>query len=104
MTRQYLIGEMSLMLGELQDTARTDASARVIAQLRHEAETGPIAALASVAIRSLELIDTLCREALDRGDAARFACQSTIGAELRDFAICAGLLDEAPYRATSAIR
>jgi hypothetical protein len=104
MTRQYLVGEMSLILADLQDVAGNEASARDIARLRQEAEMGGLAALTCVAMRALELVDTLCRVSLDRGDAAAFACQSTIGAELRDFSICAGVLDEAPVHAVRAGR
>ena len=104
MTRQYLIGEMSLILADLQDLAGNEAAARDIARLRREAEMGGLAVLPCVAMRALELVDTFCRDALDRGDAAAFACQSTIGADLRDFSICAGLLDEVPVHALRAVR
>jgi hypothetical protein len=96
MTRQYLVGEMSLMLADLQEVAGNEASAQEVARLRRRAEMGPLAALGSVAACALELVDSLCQDSLDRGDAVAFASRSTIGAELRDFSICAGLLDEVP--------
>jgi len=101
MTRQYLIGELSAVLGELEDVTH-GVSRGEVARLRHEAERVPLTALTSVTERALGLIDRLCRDSLDRGDATAFAFQSTIGAELRDFGICARLLDEAPVHAGNA--
>lgn len=103
MTRQYLIGELSAVLGELEDVTQGISRGEVV-RLRGEAETAPLTALTSVAERALRLIDRLCRDSLERGDAATFASQSTIGAELRDFGICAGLFDDAPVHAGTAWR
>jgi hypothetical protein len=104
MTKQYLLGELSLILAELQDVTRNEASVRDVARLRREAETGPLTALTSVTVRALELVDRLCRDSLGQGDAVAFASRSTIGAELRDFGVCAGLLEEAPVRMARAGR
>jgi hypothetical protein len=70
------------------------ASARDVAYLRHEAEAGPLTALPSVAVRALRVTDCLCWDSLTRGDAAAFMGQAVIGAELREFGVCAGLLGE----------
>jgi hypothetical protein len=55
-------------------------------------------------VRALELVDRLCQDSLGRGDAVAFACQSAIGAELHDFGVCAGLLEEAPVHMARAGR
>jgi hypothetical protein len=104
MTKQYLLGELSLILAELEDLTASEASVRDVARLRREAETGPLTALTSVTVRALELVAGLCQDSLGRGDAVAFACQSAIGAELRDFGVCAGLLEEAPVHMARAGR
>ena len=45
-------------------------------------------------VRALVLTDRLCWDSLKQGDTLAFACQAAICAELRDFGICAGLLEE----------
>ncbi len=94
MTQQYLAGELSLLLARLQAVATDQASARHIACLRREAETGPLTALSSLTARALALTDALCWQSLQRGSTAAFSRQSTICAELWDFGVCAGLLKE----------
>jgi hypothetical protein len=92
MTQQYLLGELSLILGELQAVASNEATVRQIASLRREEETGPLTALAGVAARALALADGWCWESLTRGDTAAFARQTATSAELWEFAVCAGLI------------
>ena len=94
MTQQYLAGELSSLLGELQTVANNGTSARDLARLRHEAETWPLPALSSVAVRALVLTDDLCWDSLTRSDAASFARQAALGAELHEFGVCAGLLED----------
>jgi hypothetical protein len=93
MTQQYLAGELSLILGELQAVAASDAGVRDVARLRREAEAGSRAALASVARRALELVDGWCWDAVARGDATAFAREEAIRGELWEFALCAGLIE-----------
>jgi hypothetical protein len=94
MTRHYLAGELSMLLARLQAVATDQASVRNVSHLRREAETGPLSALGLVVVRALGLADGLCWESLRRGDSAAFDRQAAIGAELREFALCAGLLEE----------
>jgi hypothetical protein len=94
MTRQYLSGELSVLLGELQAAAPDQAFARCFADLRQEAETRPLTALGAVAVRALVLTDDLCWELLTRADGAAFTRQAAISAQLHDFGVCAGLLPE----------
>ena len=94
MTQQYVAGELSLLLGELQTVATNRASARDLARLRHEAETWPLPSLSSVAVRALVVTDGLCWDSLTRADASTFARQAALGAELHEFGVCAGLLED----------
>ena len=95
MTRQYVAGELSVLLGHLQATATTEASVRDAWSLRHAAETEPIPALGWVAVDALALAEGLCWDSLNRGDTAAFTCQAVVCAELHEFSVCAGLLKEA---------
>jgi hypothetical protein len=94
MTQQYIAGELSLLLARLQAVASDQTSARGVARLRREAETWPLAALTSVVVRALELADGLCWHSLKQGDTAVFSRQAAICAELRQFGVCANLLEE----------
>jgi hypothetical protein len=93
MTRQYLIGELSSLLGELQAAARS-ASAEGVADLRREAETGPPTALSSTAARALEEANRMSWDSLVRGDSAAFVRQVAICGELWEFGVSAGLFEE----------
>lgn len=57
-------------------------------------ETGPVTWLPAELTRALALADLACWDSLDRGDAAAFARQSAVGADLRLFGACARLLDD----------
>jgi hypothetical protein len=94
MTQQYLAGELSVLLARLQAVATNDPAVRDVVQLRRGAETGPVTALPSMVVRALALTDRLCWDSLEQGDTAAFTCQAAICTELRDFGICAGLLEE----------
>ena len=95
MTQQYLVGELSLLLAELEAAASDASSARDVARLRRKAETLPPTALAPVLTRTIDVTDGLCWDALARGDTTAFNRQAAAGAQLRDFGVCAGLLEEA---------
>jgi hypothetical protein len=94
MTQQYLTGELSLLLGQLQAATTSEASLPEVARLRQRAETGPRSAMASVVVRALEVADSACWDSLSRGDAAAFVRQAALSAELWEFGICAGLLED----------
>jgi hypothetical protein len=95
MTQQYLAGELSLRLAQLESVVASQASVDEVAQLRREVETTPLTALTAVVVRALELTDGLCWDSLARGDTATFTSQAAICAELCEFGVCAGLLEEA---------
>lgn len=93
MTQEYLIGELSARLEQLQATIRPSASGDV-AKLRHQVETRPAAWLGTGVTQALALADKLCWQSLAEGDAAAFSRQAAIGADLRLFGACAQLIDD----------
>ena len=94
MTRQYLAGELSVMLGRLQAAMSEPAGVQEVACLRHEAETVPVSDLGCVVSRALAATDEICLDSMERGNWAVFISQATICAELWEFGICAGLLTD----------
>jgi hypothetical protein len=92
MTRQYLVGELSLLLARVSEVAMDPASVEAAVRLRRLAETVPIADLGGVVVRALALTNSLCWESLERGDVVAFADQADMGAELHDFGVCSRLL------------
>jgi hypothetical protein len=94
MTRQYVVGELSLILWELQRAATNDAAVYDVVYLRREVETTSAAALAPLAARAMELTDDLCWDSLTQGQTDVFTREAAICAELWEFGVCAGLLDD----------
>jgi hypothetical protein len=95
MTRQYVAGELSVLLGHLQAVTTTEAAGREAWSLRHAAETEPVRVLRSVTACALTLAEGLCWDSLTRGDTVAFTRQAAVCAELHEFGVCAGLLKEA---------
>jgi hypothetical protein len=91
MTQQYLIGELSVRLEQLQAVA-ANGTAGDVARLRHQVESGEMSRLAPATERALALADDLCWESLSRGDIAAFIRQARLSADLRLFGACARLL------------
>ena len=94
MTQQYIAGELSILLAQLQAVTSDETAAQNVAALRREAETRPLPTLTRVVVRALALDDGLCWESLARGDEAAFTRQARVGADLREFSVCAGLLTD----------
>lgn len=94
MTRQYVAGELSVLLGHVQAVATTEEAGRDAWSLRHAAETQPIQVLPLVTVQALALAECLCWESLNRGDTAAFTRQAAVCAELHQFGVCAGLLKD----------
>jgi hypothetical protein len=90
MIRQYLIGELLVRLEQLQAT--TGQAAADVARSRAGVETGPLTGLAAATARAMALADELCWDSLSRGDAAAFADQAKIAAELCQYGISVRLL------------
>jgi hypothetical protein len=93
MTRDYLVGELSVRLEQLQAAAAL-SDGQDVARLRQQVETGPQAGLAPAVTRALALADGLCWESLSRGDIPAFTRQARISADLHMFGICARLLPD----------
>jgi hypothetical protein len=93
MTQEYLIGELSVRLGQLQAAAH-HAAAVDVADLRHQVETRSATWLAAETTQALALADQLCWDSLSHGDTAAFSRQAAIGADLRLFGACARLIDD----------
>ncbi len=94
MTEQYLAGELSLLLSVLEADSGDARVASHIQRLRREAETQPVDALGSVAVRALGLADEACWFALDHGDVDALARHAAGSSQIREFGVCAGLLGE----------
>jgi hypothetical protein len=94
MTEQYIIGELSVRLVQLEAIAPSQKSAFEFARLREETETAPFETLPTIALRALNLLRGLCRDSLARGDLQALTSQATMAAELREFAVSARLLAE----------
>lgn len=90
MMQDYLIGELSARLEQLQATSM---AADDVALLRRRVETMPVTWLAAETVNALVLADRLCWDSLSRGDAAAFSRQALIAADLRLFGVCARLID-----------
>lgn len=93
MTQQYLIGELSVRLEQLQAVA-ADGPAQDVARLRYQVETGTMTGLACATDRALALAESLCWDSLSRGDVAAFTHQVRLSADLRLFGVCARLLSD----------
>lgn len=91
-TQQYLVGEVSMLLARI-EAAMPGDHARDVARLRQDAETHPPTELRWIALRALRVVEDECWDAIDHGDTAAFARQADLAAELHDFGMCAGFLD-----------
>jgi hypothetical protein len=91
MTQEYLAGELSVRLERLQAAAASDTSPE-LAELRQQAEAGPLPALKAAAAQALALADRMCWHSLSQGDMAAFTQQAEISADLRLFGVCSRLL------------
>ena len=92
MTRDYLIGELSVRLERLQS-----ASAGTVGDLtllRRRVEARPASELPAQTAEALALAYRLCWDSLSSGDTAAFGRQAAACADLRAFGICARLLEE----------
>lgn len=93
MTREYLTGELSVLLERLVAVTGT-AAAHEVATLRYQVEAMPATWLTAEMTRALALADQVCWDSLSRGDVRAFDRQAVICAELRLFGTCAGLTNE----------
>jgi hypothetical protein len=91
-TQQYLIGQFSVLLEDLQPPP-SECLAAAVRDLRRQVEVSPPAMLASLAREAVSLTDAICWAALERGDSQGF-CRYAAGAfALGAFSDAAGLLE-----------
>jgi hypothetical protein len=89
---------LSPILGELQVVATDAGAGRDVARLRQEAESTPPAALGPAVVRATKLIGRLCWDSLTRGETDAFIREIAISAELWEFGVYAGFLEEGQTR------
>jgi hypothetical protein len=89
MTQQYLVGQLSALLGELERTAAEWEA--LVHDLRRVVECSQPPTLPALVGDVLELSDSVCWTALDQGDVGRFCSCARAAAELGEFIESAGL-------------
>lgn len=93
MTQQYLIGQFSMLLEELQPSDG-DRFTAAIHDLRVEVERSPVRMLPELAREAMTLSDMICWSALERGDTLGFSRGAKAAVALDEFTHAAGLLPE----------
>ncbi len=90
-TQQYLVGELSILVGELHRSAR-GARPDGIEELRRDVERAGPDQLAALAAEAIAHADRLCWASLEGGDLAAFLGQAAVAAALGDFTHAARLV------------
>ena len=90
MTQQYIVGQFSLLLAELQPAPGEWLV--VVGDLRREVESSPLPMLPQLAHEAIDLTDLICWAALEQGDVGGFCRYATAAVALREFTANAGLL------------
>jgi hypothetical protein len=93
MTQQYLIGQLSVLLEELQPSPG-DLLAAAVYELRREVESSPLWMLSGLASEAIGLTDLICFDAVERGDARELARCAKAAVALGEFTDAARLLPE----------
>jgi hypothetical protein len=93
MTQQYLIGQLSVLLEELQPSPG-DRLAAAVHELRREVECSPLRMLPGLASEAIGLTDLICFDAVERGDARELARCAKAAVALGEFTDAARLLPE----------
>jgi len=91
MTQQYILGELSSLLAELQP-APTDLLDDALHDLRRGVELSPPPMLPRLAKEAMTLTDMICWSALDQGNVSGFCRYASTAVALRDFTVSASLL------------
>jgi hypothetical protein len=89
MTQQYVVGQLSVLLGDLERSASQWQPA--VRNLRREVESSPLGGLPRLAEEAIGLSDTICWAALEHGDVSRFRGCVNSACALGEFIDCAGL-------------
>jgi hypothetical protein len=89
-TQQYLIGQLSVLLEELQPSYG-DRLAAAVCELRREVERSPVQRLPWLAGEAIWLTDMICWSAIERGETREFLRYAHAAAALGEFTDAAGL-------------
>ena len=90
MTQQYIVGQFSSLLGDLQPAP--DEWVAAVDELRREVESSPLYVLPKLAHEALSLTDVVCWSALEQGQVSAFEGYAKAAVALREFTENAGLL------------
>jgi hypothetical protein len=90
MTQQYIKGELSLCLEFCDEPGCFVGPA--LSELRRRVEDAPLTELPELAREAVGLVEEVCWASLEAGDMAAFERGCDNGAQLHEFAVCAGLL------------
>jgi hypothetical protein len=90
MTQQYIVGQFSLLLAELEPSPGEWLVA--VHNLRREVESSPLPMLPQLAREAIALTDMICFAALEEGDVGGFCRYAETALALREFAANADLL------------
>ncbi len=101
MTQQYLIGQFSALLGDLQPPPG-ECLAETVHDLRREVESCPLAMLPKLAREAMTLTDVICWAALERGDSSGFCRYAKVAVALGEFTDSAGLVGESKHWLTDS--
>ncbi|MGC8473966.1 MAG: hypothetical protein ACP5PW_06120 [Candidatus Dormibacteria bacterium] len=93
MTRQYLLGELSVRLGDLESVATGQEQRQLAGQLRRDAERMPAGCLGNLIWQGLRLGEEACQGALESGDWPEFLQRMAVCSSLWEFGVCSGLID-----------
>jgi hypothetical protein len=92
-TQQYLIGQFSALLENLQPPPG-EWLASAVRDLRREVERSSPQMLPELAHEAMDLTDVICWAALERGDCNGFRRYAKAAVALGEFTDCAGLAHE----------
>ena len=90
MTQQYIVGQFSVLLEDLQPPSGEWLAA--VRKLRSEVESCPFSMLPRLAQEAIGLTDLICWSALEQGDVSSFCGYARSAAALGEFIDSARLL------------
>ena len=90
MTQQYIVGQFSVLLGDVQSPAGEWLAA--VRELRREVESCPLSMLPRLAQEAMGLTDLICWSALEQGDVGGFCGCARSAASLGELIDSARLL------------
>ena len=92
MTQQYIVGQFSMLLEDLQPPSGEWLAA--VRKLRSEVESCPLSVLPQLAQEAIGLTDRICWSAVEQGDVSSFCGYARSAAALGEFLDNARLLQE----------